>query len=84
MRSFKILIGAACLVAPAPLMAQIFPVELAAAATAISGSEDEGKEGGNPRLGLLGLLGLAGLLGLLRREPNIHIDARRDPPPPAS
>ncbi len=81
MRSFKILIGAACLVAPAPLMAQIFPVELAAAAAATIGSQDEDKDGGNPRLGLLGLLGLAGLLGLLRREPDIHIDARREPPP---
>lgn len=80
MRSFKILFGAACLVAPAPLMAQ-FPVELAAAAAATLGSQDEDNEGGNPRLGLLGLLGLAGLLGLLRREPDIHIDARREPPP---
>ena len=30
------------------------------------------------KLGLLGLLGLAGLLGLKRREPDIHVDARRD------
>ena len=29
------------------------------------------------KLGLLGLLGLAGLLGLKRREPDIHVDARR-------
>ena len=28
--------------------------------------------------GLLGLAGLAGLLGLKRREPDIHVDARRD------
>ncbi len=28
--------------------------------------------------GLLGLLGLAGLLGLRKREPDIHVDARRD------
>ena len=33
---------------------------------------------GNPRLGLLGLWGLAGLLGLIRRERNIHVDARRE------
>jgi MYXO-CTERM domain-containing protein len=33
---------------------------------------------GNSRLGLLGLLGLAGLLGLKRREPDIHVDARRE------
>jgi MYXO-CTERM domain-containing protein len=32
----------------------------------------------NSKLGLLGLLGLAGLLGLKRREPDIHVDARRD------
>jgi MYXO-CTERM domain-containing protein len=36
------------------------------------------EDDGNPRLGLLGLLGLAGLLGLMRREPDIHVDARRD------
>jgi MYXO-CTERM domain-containing protein len=35
-------------------------------------------EEGNSKLGLLGLLGLAGLLGLRRREPDIHVDARRD------
>jgi MYXO-CTERM domain-containing protein len=29
--------------------------------------------------GLLGLLGLAGLLGLKKREPDIHVDARRNP-----
>ena len=38
-------------------------------------------EGDNPRLGLLGLLGLGGLLGLMRRQPGIHIDARRETPP---
>ena len=32
----------------------------------------------NSKLGLLGLLGLAGLLGLRRREPDIHVNARRD------
>jgi MYXO-CTERM domain-containing protein len=31
--------------------------------------------------GLLGLLGLAGLAGLRRREPDIHVDARRDSRP---
>ena len=30
------------------------------------------------KLGLLGLIGLGGLLGLKRREPDIHVDARRD------
>ena len=36
------------------------------------------EDDGNSKLGLLGLLGLAGLLGLKRREPDIHVDARRD------
>ena len=40
--------------------------------------ETPNDDGGNSRLGLLGLLGLAGLLGLRRREPDIHVDARRD------
>jgi MYXO-CTERM domain-containing protein len=35
-------------------------------------------QGANSKLGLLGLLGLAGLLGLKRREPDIHVDARRE------
>ena len=39
---------------------------------------EEREDEGNPRLGLLGLWGLAGLLGLLRRERNIHVDARRE------
>ncbi|HEY8592807.1 MAG TPA: WGxxGxxG family protein [Sphingomicrobium sp.] len=40
-----------------------------------SDSDDNGDD--NSKLGLLGLLGLAGLLGLKRREPDIHVDARR-------
>ena len=39
---------------------------------------DGQQDDGNSKLGLLGLLGLAGLLGLKRREPDIHVDARRD------
>ncbi len=39
---------------------------------------EQNDDDGNSKLGLLGLLGLAGLLGLKRREPDIHIDARRD------
>jgi len=31
--------------------------------------------------GLLGLLGLAGLLGLRKKEPDVHVDARRDTRP---
>ncbi|HUQ72507.1 MAG TPA: WGxxGxxG family protein [Planctomycetaceae bacterium] len=30
--------------------------------------------------GLLGLLGLAGLLGLKKKDDDIHVDARRNPP----
>ena len=40
--------------------------------------EDVQQNDENSKLGLLGLLGLAGLLGLKRREPDIHVDARRD------
>jgi MYXO-CTERM domain-containing protein len=40
---------------------------------------DNGRnDNGSSKLGLLGLLGLAGLFGLKRREPDIHVDARRD------
>jgi MYXO-CTERM domain-containing protein len=39
---------------------------------------DNQQDDGSSKLGLLGLLGLAGLLGLKRREPDIHVDARRD------
>ena len=40
--------------------------------------DERNDDDGNSKLGLLGLLGLAGLLGLKRREPDIHIDARRE------
>jgi MYXO-CTERM domain-containing protein len=46
----------------------------------IEADESEAPED-NSRLELLGLLGLAGLLGLRRREPDIHVDARRGPAP---
>jgi MYXO-CTERM domain-containing protein len=55
-----------------------------AQALAQSNSADEVDVGnarnhdGNSKLGLLGLLGLAGLFGLKRREPDIHVDARRE------
>jgi MYXO-CTERM domain-containing protein len=51
------------------------------AAAQVDGEVDIGEteqDDGSSRLGLLGLLGLAGLLGLRRREPDIHVDARRD------
>ncbi len=77
MRSFKILIGAACLALPLPLLAQQVPPEIAASVATLAQDGDD--DDGNPRLGLLGLLGLAGLLGLFRPGQNIHVDARREP-----
>jgi MYXO-CTERM domain-containing protein len=70
MRKLQIILAAACLASPMPLLAQ-------SGSDQIIGREND-DEGENPRLGLLGLLGLAGLLGLYRREPDIHVDARRD------
>ena len=71
MRRFLIPLAAACLAVPAPASAQ----DSIDSATTLE--QDDRDDGGNPRLGLLGLLGLAGLLGLFRREPDIHVDARR-------
>ena len=71
MRRFLIPLAAACLTFPAPATAQ----DSIDSATTLE--RDDNEERGNPRLGLLGLLGLAGLLGLFRREPDIHVDARR-------
>lgn len=76
MRRFSLFVAAACLAAPAPVIASELAVDTAVAA--VGGVQDDSDGDGNPRLGLLGLLGLAGLLGLLRREPDIHVDARRD------
>lgn len=75
MRLIKIALAAAFLAAP-PLAFAQDPRDVAAAAA--RGAVDDQDEG-NPRLGLLGLLGLIGLLGRFRREPNIHLDARRPP-----
>lgn len=57
------------------------PASQAMAQSNDSGEIDVGsgrQDDGNSKLGLLGLLGLVGLLGLRRREPDIHVDARRD------
>jgi MYXO-CTERM domain-containing protein len=54
------------------------PAAQAIAQSNDTGEVDVGQHNGNSKLGLLGLLGLAGLLGLKRREPDIHVDARRD------
>ena len=57
--------------------ALLTPPAQAAGQTSRADEVDVGSTTGNPRLGLLGLLGLVGLLGLRRREPDIHVDARR-------
>ena len=69
MRRTPMFIAAILLAAPAPLVAQ-------GAATADSAEQRDDNDG-NPRTGLLGLIGLIGLFGLMRREPSIHVDARR-------
>ena len=65
--------------------ALLTPASQAIAQTNDTGEIDIGDgrqdDDGNSKLGLLGLLGLAGLLGLKRREPDIHVDARRDKQP---
>ena len=68
MRRTQIFMAAILLAAPTPLLAQDAP-----AADAAEQRDDDG----NPRTGLLGLIGLLGLFGLMRREPSIHVDARR-------
>jgi MYXO-CTERM domain-containing protein len=67
------LLAAALVAAPVPAIAQDTGNDIIYSDTQRDGDEDDG----NSRLGLLGLLGLAGLLGLFRREPDIHVDARR-------
>ena len=75
MRPVTVFVAAALLAAPAQAIAQDVAADTAGPAAAETQRDDDD---GNPRLGLLGLLGLAGLLGLIRREPDIHVDARRD------
>jgi MYXO-CTERM domain-containing protein len=62
--------------------AALTPASQAIAQSNDSGEVDVGNgqhnDDGSSKLGLLGLLGLAGLFGLRRREPDIHVDARRD------
>ena len=72
MRRTMLFFAAALLTPPAQAIAQ----ENDAGEVDIGDGREE--DDGNSRLGLLGLLGLAGLLGLKRREPDIHVDARRD------
>ncbi len=71
MRRTQLFMTAILLAAPAPLLAQSDVTASGAAA------DQRGDDDGNPRTGLLGLIGLIGLFGLMRREPNIHVDARR-------
>ncbi len=77
MRSLKVAVVVGYLALPAALVAQQLPAETTSAAVGSAALNHDEEE--NPRLELLGLLGLVGLLGLFRREPNIHIDARRTP-----
>jgi MYXO-CTERM domain-containing protein len=73
MRPTTIILAAALVAAPVQAFAQGTTNDIVYGDT-----QREDDDDGNPRLGLLGLLGLAGLLGLFRREPDIHLDARRD------
>jgi len=72
MRAPTLLLAAAFLAAPVQAIAQ--PAD----SDEVGIEDNDREDDGNSRLGLLGLLGLAGLLGLMRREPDIHVDARRD------
>ena len=71
MRPTTLLLAAALVAAPAQVLAQ-------GNDTGEVDVSNAQRNDGNSKLGLLGLLGLAGLLGLKRREPDIHVDARRD------
>ena len=75
MRGLAFFVAGALLTMPAHVIAQDVIADPGVAAAAVGLTEDDE---GNSRLGLLGLLGLAGLLGLIRREPDIHVDARGD------
>ena len=72
MRPTTLFLAAALAAAPASAIAQDTN-DIVYSDTQREDRDDDG----NSRLGLLGLLGLAGLLGLFRREPDIHVDARR-------
>ena len=73
MRPTTIFLAASLLGVPAPVIAQVSDT----GEVEVAENERQDDDDGNSRLGLLGLLGLAGLLGLRRREPDIHVDARR-------
>ena len=80
MRLITLVLAAVSLAAPLHILGQdLSPANAAITTGGADGREDDDDEG-NPRLGLLGLLGLGGLFGLFRREPDIHIDARRNKP----
>ncbi len=71
MRRTTVLLLAATLAAPAPLLAQDTADD-----TVYDNTEREDDK--DFPWGLLGLLGLAGLLGRKRKDNDIHVDARRD------
>ncbi len=77
MRPSAVFLAALLVTAPVHVLAHQPLTDLTTAALTET-ERDDGEDEGNSRLGLLGLLGLAGLLGLIRREPDIHVDARRD------
>jgi MYXO-CTERM domain-containing protein len=72
MRAIILFVAAASLAPAAQAIAQ----SNSADEVDVGNTQQKGKD--NSKLGLLGLLGLAGLFGLRRREPDIHVDARRD------
>ena len=74
MKATKCLMAATLLAfAPAAALAQDYNNSMGTTYAAPQQEEDD-----DFPWGLLGLLGLAGLLGLKKREPDIHVDARRD------
>jgi MYXO-CTERM domain-containing protein len=71
MRRTLVILAAALLSPPAQAIAQSnYSGEVDVA--------DDQHNGDRSKQGLLGLLGLVGLLGLRRREPDIHVDTRRE------
>jgi MYXO-CTERM domain-containing protein len=72
MRAIILFVAAASLAPPVQAIAQ----SNSADEVDVGNARQKGND--NSKLGLLGLLGLAGLFGLRRREPDIHVDARRE------
>jgi MYXO-CTERM domain-containing protein len=73
MRKTTLILAAALLAAPAPLLAQDTATDTGT--TTETDREDDDRDF---PWGLLGLLGLAGLMGRKRNDRDVHVDARRD------